>query len=175
MRMSFRYRFEAAHRLMSAASPMCQTPHGHTWHATLSFEAKTDSLNGENMLAEFQKVKGPWKSFVRDTLDHSFFYNSKDPILESLKENIPSFRGLPTPGDPTTEMLAVLFLSKALQFSKNQNTPVSPVSIEVQETEVNSVSTDVNSDLFKNTLQNLSAGGWWSTGVIEDRQLNSQM
>ena len=170
MKMSFKYRFEAAHRLTSSASPMCQTPHGHTWYVTIHWQAQNDQLNGDNMLAEFQHVKGPWKKFVQETLDHSFFFHNEDPVAESMKANIEGFRGLAIPGDPTTEMLAVLFLRKAVAFSQNQkDIPLYPVAIDLQETEVNSVFLEVDSPVYLSAKKSLPPKGWWESPELNSR------
>ena len=171
MKMKFRYRFEAAHRLTSAASPMCQTPHGHTWHVTIHWRAKENALNDANMAAEFAQVKGPWKKFVKETLDHSFFHHSSDPILPALRDSIPQFRGLPTPGDPTTEMLAVLFLKKCMSFYESQtDIDVEPYAIDLEETEVNSIFLNCQDTIFKATVSRLPKG-WWNSTAIEDRSI----
>jgi 6-pyruvoyl-tetrahydropterin synthase len=113
LELSFRYRFEAAHRFTKSCADSCATPHGHTWYARLAFTAAGGDLNSEDMVIEFAKLKSRWKKFITETVDHSFMHHMNDPILDSLRTHIPEFRGLPFPGDPTTEMIAAFFFAKA--------------------------------------------------------------
>ncbi|MDX9731657.1 MAG: 6-carboxytetrahydropterin synthase, partial [Bdellovibrionales bacterium] len=98
--LKFRYRFEAAHRLTSAAAPSCKTPHGHTWYATAFFRMTAPDLDRSAMAIEFSAIKSAWKTFLTETVDHSFFHNAADPLLPHLKTVIPDARLLPFPTDP---------------------------------------------------------------------------
>lgn len=160
----FKYRFEAAHRLTSAESKMCQTPHGHTWYATLKLKAEVGELDNANMVVEFQKTKKNWKKFIKETVDHSFLVNQDDVILPALKESIEGLRAIPFPGDPTTEMIAILFLRKAQKLVVEKG--LSAHSILIEETPVNSVEVAADSPIFVNTLKRLedcSKEVWWES------------
>lgn len=161
MKMSFRYRFESAHRFVFSDRE-CATPHGHTWHATLNLAASSKDLNENNMIEDFAVLKGDWKKFITSTADHSFFYNCDDPILPTLKKHIPNFRGLPFPGDPTTEMIAGLFFIKASALCENY--PVRPHSVLIEETPTNSIEffqTELE-DFVKKTNLSLKSSNWWA-------------
>lgn len=162
MNYQFRYRFEAAHRLTSAESPMCQTPHGHTWYVSVQVGTGSQELNTENMVVEFQKAKKEWKSFIQDFVDHRFFVNKEDPILPHLKKEIPELRELIFPGDPTTEIIATLFLRKAeIFFAKNS---LNVESLHLEETPVNSVLVKSDSNIYQNTIKRLfHKEAWWET------------
>ncbi len=97
---------------MGAASPRCQTPHGHTWWVEITLARGDGGLDSAGMLAEFGAAKAWLKTWVDETLDHSFFHNFNDPLLPALKEHIPGFRGLPFPEDPTTEWITYLISRK---------------------------------------------------------------
>jgi 6-pyruvoyl-tetrahydropterin synthase len=138
--LKFRYRFEAAHRFTSAASPSCQTPHGHTWYATAAFKMTSRDLDQSGMAAEFGALKRAWKEFVTETADHSFMYNHADPLIPFLKNVIPEARLLAFPGDPTTELIAGLFALKLRAMHVNTGiTAVTPISVHIQETPTNSI------------------------------------
>ncbi len=161
MKIAFKYRFESAHRFVFSERE-CSTPHGHTWHATLNLVASTDDLNENNMIEDFAVLKKGWKNFVTSVADHSFFYNCDDPILPTLKKHIPNFRGLPFPGDPTTEMIAALFFIKASAMCENY--PVRPESVLIDETPTNSI-TFYHSELedfVKKTNLSLKTSNWWA-------------
>ena len=140
--LEFNYRFEAAHRFTDSCAESCATPHGHTWHAKAEFFAAEEHLGRGEMVMEFSKLKSSWKAFIDGTVDHSFMHHFRDPILPSLREFIPGFRGLPFPGDPTTEMIAALFFAKleTMHRALIGGEIIVPVGVTIQETPTNSVS-----------------------------------
>jgi 6-pyruvoyl-tetrahydropterin synthase len=162
MKMSFKYRFESAHRFVFSDRE-CATPHGHTWYATLNLIASAEDLNEDNMIEDFAVLKKGWKEFITKVADHSFFHNSDDPILSALKTNIPNFRGLPFPGDPTTEMIAGLFFIKASALC--EDFPVRPYSVLIEETPTNSIEffQDELEDFISKTKLSLKTSNWWAS------------
>lgn len=170
MRMSFKYRFESAHRFVNSDRE-CSTPHGHTWYATLNLMAATEDLGEDNMVLDFSVLKKGWKDFVTKTADHSFFYNSEDPIIPVLKQNIPNFRGLPFPGDPTTEIIAGLFFLKASALC--ESLPVRPFSVVIEETPTNTVeffSTELE-DFIQKLKLSLKPSNWWASTDPQSRSI----
>lgn len=168
-RLAFRYRFESAHRFTQSCEDSCATPHGHTWYAEAAFAASADGLGEDDMVMEFSKLKKSWKTFILETVDHSFMHHHADPILGALKEYIPRFRGLPFPGDPTTELIAALFFAKLQTMHENLRSGnaasaiwPAPVSVLIQETPTNQVlfqaGTAGNALLAK---INSKFEGWW--------------
>ena len=161
MKMSFRYRFESAHRFVHSHRE-CSTPHGHTWYATLHLMSSINDLNENNMIEDFATLKHNWRTFITQVVDHSFLYNSDDPIIPALKKHISEFRGLPFPGDPTTEMISGLFFIKASTLCEDH--PVTPFSILIEETPTNSIEffhTELDSFIEKTNLS-LKTSNWWS-------------
>ncbi len=134
--LTFTYGFEAAHRF-TKSKEKCSTPHGHSWQASLGFQGSPGKLNDQSMIEDFAILKKSWKDFITQTVDHSFLYHWQDPILSSLRDHIPNFRGLPFPDDPTTEVIAGLFLIKAQKMG--ENLPVTPMEVTIQETSSNRV------------------------------------
>ncbi len=162
MEMSFRYRFEAAHRFTQGATK-CSTPHGHTWWINLSLSHSVHLIKSDtNFSWDFADLKKEWKSFVDGCLDHSFICNEKDPLLEPLLKINSESRILKTPGDPTTEILAILFLKKARTlFKKFEGVEVLKLTLE--ETPTNSISLS-SKDLNEISKDYLNKDNmWWNS------------
>ncbi|MGH1468965.1 MAG: 6-pyruvoyl trahydropterin synthase family protein [Bdellovibrionales bacterium] len=161
MILSFRYRFEAAHRFTDASSK-CSTPHGHSWWVTLSLshEASAVDLN-KNFAADFKDLKTDWKNFIDEEMDHFFFANSEDPLIASLNTINPDLRIKKTPGDPTTEVLASLLFKKAESLFL-KSSAINVDSILLEETPTNSVRVSKeDADLLLGRL-NTPSNNWWS-------------
>lgn len=173
MLIEFRYRFEAAHRFLESSSKRCMTPHGHSWHATLALEFVGKNLDKNGMTVEFSKVKADWKKIVDNLLDHSYLHNSDDAVAETLK-NDPTCepRLLPFPGDPTTEVIALLLFNKMetmvnLSPSKNR---VRVHHLEIEETPTNKIVCPRS--FYETEIIHFSKfRGWWTSSEIEDRSL----
>jgi 6-pyruvoyl-tetrahydropterin synthase len=178
-RLSFKYRFEAAHRFTKSCADSCATPHGHTWFAEAHFGAPETCLTHEDMLLEFSQLKGAWKTFIQQTVDHSFLHHYEDPILPALLKFIPKFRGLPFPGDPTTEMVAALFYSKLCSMHKEMNKElaegvlIKPMAVYIQETPTNSMTFRPPLTGTSKLLEQIDSKfeGWWQTPEPSDRRL----
>ena len=109
-----------------------------------------------------RNLKSAWKAFT-SVVDHSFFYNTKDPLAAAMKEHIQDFRGLPFPGDPTTEMIATLFLCKARKMLEPYRKQVAVEAVCIEETPVNSVEISTNSAIFTATEKHLDKyNAWWN-------------
>lgn len=170
MEIEFRYRFEAAHRFLKTDSKPCMTPHGHTWHASLGLLFIGNSLNSSQMTVEFSDIKKDWKKLVQNTLDHSYLHNFQDPIVEVLKnEEVPT-RLLPFPGDPTTELIALLLFNKMETVLQNSSLKkiIQVSSITVEETPTNKVR--CSRQFFSDEISNFkNYDGWWNNNQLEDR------
>lgn len=180
MFLRFKMRFESAHRFVLASSPKCQTPHGHTWWVTLEVGSKSSTLNDESMVVEFSKIKSVWRSFVDETVDHSFFYNSKDPLIESMQKHIPNFRGLEFPSDPTTELISALFFIKAeailAGLPQTLRDQLFVQSIIIDETPTNSVVCDKSSLLLNSLRQKYrSDRAWWNCSDASARHMGDEL
>ncbi len=169
-KLEFTYRFESAHRFTKGASK-CATPHGHTWFATLGFSVVADELNQQDMVEEFEKLKKTWKAFITETVDHSFMHHFEDPILTSLKEYVKGFRGLPFPCDPTTEVIAALFLAKGRTLCGNL--PFLPSYVSIQETPTNRVTLNMEGlDAVLNRIDSKCYKAWWQSADSSSRELS---
>lgn len=177
--LSFTYRFEAAHRFTGTCSQTCATPHGHTWYAKALFEAAENSLSQENdMVMEFARLKTNWKRFIQETVDHSFLHHHLDPILPALRDYIPGFRGLPFPGDPTTELIAALFYSKlkVMHEALPGCSHVRPVGVIIRETPTNQMIFRAPSAGNSQLLERINSQfkGWWQDPDPAARDLTAQ-
>lgn len=175
--LSFRYRFEAAHRFTQSCEDSCATPHGHTWFAEARFATDQDGLGADDMVMEFSKLKRDFKRFITETVDHSFMHHQHDPILPALIEYIPKFRGLPFPGDPTTELIAALFFQKIetilIDLKSQEPDKTWPVLHEllIQETPTNGVSYRRPAHSTLLTKINSEFSGWWQVTDPRARHL----
>ena len=174
---SFKYRFEAAHRFTESCADSCATPHGHTWYATAIFQAAESGVGDGEMVMEFAKLKRAWKAFIQNTVDHSFLHHHADPILGALRKEIPLFRGLPFPGDPTTEMIAMLFFAKLkamhAALPEAEAALVRPIAVAIRETPTNSIV--FREGTGSRLLASLDAkyAGWWQTEDPTDRGMST--
>lgn len=139
----FTRRYAMAHRLMACNSVKCATPHGHNEFVTVRLApqplVRLDLK--ANMVEEFSKAKKLWHQWVDDRVDHAFQLGDRDPLIEYFQEKEPEKLQtiLITPGDPTTEMLAVCFMSKISKILESQGSMLQCIEIEIEETPTNSV------------------------------------
>ncbi len=157
--LQFTRRFSMAHRLTSGCSTLCATPHGHNEHVTVELRAKTDAaLDGQtNMVVEFAKAKSRWHAFVDGAMDHALQLAETDPLLAFADANYPDWRVVVTPGDPTTELVAALLLSKCQAILDDEGLPLVVTRVLLEETPTNTVIAEAAA------LALLPAGeGWWT-------------
>lgn len=173
MEMKFRRKWEGAHRFIENGSTVCSQPHGHTWNVeavvTLPETFKMDLRS--NVYAQFSTLKSKWHTWIDDHVDHSFMYNSKDPLLEFMLKDNPAGRHLVMMGDPTTEMVALCFKSKFQAFLDELNLGVTCSKITIEETKTNSISFDGNPHLH------LPEGAqyWWNRADMSINDLGRSL
>lgn len=173
MKMIFTRRFEAAHRLLSDKSLKCQMPHGHSFQVKVSIESTNPQPldNDVNMVEEFGAAKKKWHNWIDECVDHSMMFNSKDPMWRYVKDFVPHGRILLTPGDPTTEMVCVLFMAKCNAFLiAEHGNKLRCTHIEVVETATNSVSFDGDPHQHIST----AFDAWWNRADNSTRADDSQ-
>lgn len=157
MEISFTYRFEAAHRFLDSSSK-CSTPHGHTWYVTLFLEHASALIQEQkNFSQDFYDLKKDWRAFIDNEMDHHFFANEKDPLLDFFSRQ--NLRIKTSCGDPTTEYLALALLRKAENiFKKFEGIEVS--SLLLKETPTNSVRVSKRDSKFLDKLNPKDC--WWN-------------
>jgi 6-pyruvoyltetrahydropterin/6-carboxytetrahydropterin synthase len=140
--LEFTRRYAMAHRFLGEASPKCMTPHGHNETVTVTLAARDAfRFGGTNMAAPFDAVKGRWKRWIDDHVDHAFQLNGADPLLGWFRKHEPARlpRLMVFPGDPTTEALAAAFWLKLDAFLAADALPFAVAAVRVEETPTNAV------------------------------------
>lgn len=170
MEIEFRYRFEAAHRFLHADSEPCMTPHGHSWYASLGLQFVGSKLNSAQMTVEFSEIKKEWKALTQNLLDHSYLHNVDDPIVPVLKSGPSQPRLLPFPGDPTTELIALLLFQKMATIIENGPYAdlVQVKHICVEETPTNRLT--CGRAFYSDQIGPFSEmKAWWNSSQLDDR------
>ena len=167
----FQRKWEGAHRLISGrnANTLCSQPHGHTWSVAVELELKKEvPLNGEdNVLVLFAAAKKTWHHWIDSAIDHSFFFNQRDPMLDFIVRENPQGRHVVMHGDPTTEMVAATFKAKLEAFLKAEGDLLTCRALTIFETQTNSVSLTGDPHLH------LPKGGsaWWDRADMTTHDL----
>lgn len=153
----FQRTFVMGHRLLCPEAGKCGIPHGHNEKVTVELVSSRDGLDEHNMVVEFSRVKRRWHRFIDEQVDHALQLSHRDPLLQYFRQHEPHqlARVLVTPGDPTTEILCVVFKAKLQTFLQALDLPVQCCAVEVEETPTNSVR-------FEGQPQvHLPEQGWW--------------
>jgi 6-pyruvoyltetrahydropterin/6-carboxytetrahydropterin synthase len=139
----FTRRFSMAHRLLASGSDKCAVPHGHNELVVATLQATEGRrLDGaSNMVEPFERAKARWHRWVDDAVDHALQLSDCDPLINWFRDHEPErlSRLLVTPGDPTTELLAALFMAKIGTFLESDGDRLRCVEIKIEETPTNSV------------------------------------
>ncbi|NLV26476.1 MAG: 6-carboxytetrahydropterin synthase [Methanomicrobiales archaeon] len=89
--------FDASHRLLHYRGK-CHNLHGHRWKVEVWVSGCTDKET--NILVDYNEIRE-----VVDHYDHEIILNESDPMVPRIRE----FHDvITTPGDPTSELLALL-------------------------------------------------------------------
>ncbi|WP_342764528.1 6-carboxytetrahydropterin synthase [Methanospirillum stamsii] len=89
--------FDASHRLLHYQGK-CHNLHGHRWRVEVWLSGCTDKET--NILVDYNEIRE-----VVDYYDHEIILNESDPMVPRIQE----FHDvITTPGDPTSELLALL-------------------------------------------------------------------
>src|SRR5690606_333773 len=101
MVMKFQRKWEGAHRLIEGrnANTKCSQPHGHTWNVIVTLALRIPApLNGaDNVMVPFERAKTTWHKWIDEHVDHSFFFNHRDPLLEFMLKANPGGRHVVMP------------------------------------------------------------------------------
>ncbi len=159
----FSRRYAMAHRLLSGGSEPCAMPHGHNETVTVRLEAtRPGPLDGvANMVHPFAAAKARWHRWIDGAVDHAFQIAETDPMLGWFRAHEPQRLGrlMVTPGDPTTELLACLFMAKLGVFLAEDGGFLRCAEIRIEETPTNTVT------FAGDPLAHLPAAGrndpWW--------------
>jgi len=67
-------------------------------------------------MREFSELKEAWHGWIDSAVDHALQLSEHDTMLGYVDEHHPEWRIMVTPGDPTTELTAALFMVKCQAF-----------------------------------------------------------
>ena len=115
-----RIEFCYGHRLMEYDG-VCRHPHGH--NAVVEIDIRADSLDGRNMVADFNDIKRIVKGWIDRELDHKMILRNDDPLAEVLRTMGEPMYLLES--NPTAERIARLIFDK----SHEHGLPVSRVTV----------------------------------------------
>ena len=108
-----KFRFEAAHRLMTSYSTKCQKVHGHSYVAEVFFSSS--DLNEDGMVIDFGKLKNKLAE-IFDKFDHSVVLCKDDKIAANIgdkeQEQMIDFGLVLVDWNPTAENMAKYFYDK---------------------------------------------------------------
>jgi 6-pyruvoyltetrahydropterin/6-carboxytetrahydropterin synthase len=139
----FTRRYAMAHRLRGDPSGRCAVPHGHNEIVTARLvPLRTAPLDGSgNMVEPFERAKQRWHGWIDEAVDHAFQLGEEDPLIAWFAQHEPQRlpRLLITPGDPTTELLAVLLKAKLEAFLAAEGGRLACAGIAIEETPTNTV------------------------------------
>lgn len=139
----FTRRYSMAHRILVGTESKCAVPHGHNERVTARLEAtRPGRLDGaHNMVHSFETAKARWHRWIDEAVDHALQISETDPLLDFFREREPNrlTHLLVTPGDPTTEMLALLFMTKLGAFLDADGGRLRCAEIRIEETPTNTV------------------------------------
>lgn len=105
MQITKEFKFEMAHKLSKSYTCKCQHIHGHSYRALVTLKSK--SLNDENVVVDFTKVKEVLNPLI-ETLDHNFMIHKEDksyPELLKLAEQ-GHYPLIVADANPTAEFIA---------------------------------------------------------------------
>ena len=159
----FTRRYAMAHRLRSDPSGRCAVPHGHNEIVTARLvPVAAARLDGAaNMVEPFERATLSWHRWIAEQVDHAFQLGEEDPLIAWFAQAEPQrlSRLLITPGDPTTELLAVLFKAKLEAFLLVAGGRLACAEIAIEETPTNKV---VFSGAVADALPVCAGDRWWS-------------
>ncbi len=89
--------FDASHRLLHYKGK-CANLHGHRWKVEVWIDGAVD--NDTCILVDYNVIKN-----IVERFDHQVLLNEDDPMVPCIQQ---FQKVITTPGDPTSELLAVL-------------------------------------------------------------------
>lgn len=103
--------FDASHRLLHYCGK-CANLHGHRWKVEVWIEGTVDDTS--MILMDYNAIK-----IIVDHFDHQIILNHDDPMVECVSQ----FQEvITTPGDPTSELLAMLIRDMIQGYCQEQGT-----------------------------------------------------
>ncbi|MGI4798953.1 MAG: 6-pyruvoyl trahydropterin synthase family protein [Janthinobacterium lividum] len=141
----FSRRFAMGHRLIAGLSEKCAVPHGHNEVVQVTLRAAGPGPGrldgGANMVEPFERAKATWHRWIDGHVDHALQLSASDPLLRWFAREEPARlrRIMVTPGDPTTEVLAVCMMAKIGAMLAADGGRLACAEIRIEETPTNAV------------------------------------
>ena len=117
---SKRIDFCYGHRLLEYDG-ICRHPHGH--NATVEVELRSETLDGRNMVVDFNDIKRVVKTWVDRELDHRMILRQDDPLVAVLRQMGEPVYTLDS--NPTAERIARLIF----EVARDHGLPVARVTV----------------------------------------------
>lgn len=115
-----RIEFCYGHRLLDYDG-ICRHPHGH--NAVAEIEARSEALDGRDMVCDFSDIKRIVKEWVDRELDHKMILRRDDPLVTALERlGEPVFL---VGSNPTAEHIARLLFD----YARAEGLPVVRVTL----------------------------------------------
>jgi 6-pyruvoyltetrahydropterin/6-carboxytetrahydropterin synthase len=113
---------DASHRLLHYQGK-CANLHGHRWKVEVWIEGEPDATT--SILIDYNTIKQ-----IINRFDHQIILNRDDPMVPCIEK----FQHvMTTPGDPTSELLAVVFKDDLNEACKSQGINAKVTKIRVWE------------------------------------------
>ncbi len=114
--------FDASHRLLHYKGK-CANLHGHRWKAEVWMEGEPDAKTG--ILIDYNAIKQ-----IIGRFDHQIMLNAADPMVTCINK---FQQVITTPGEPTSELLAVLIRDDLNAYCRAQNLSAKVVKVRIWE------------------------------------------
>lgn len=129
------FKFEAAHRLLSASTERCRGIHGHSYKVEVFIDGELSEEDG--MVLDFTLLKKSLGDHI-DMFDHSLILWEKDSLVDkSTNYNLLTMlnpRWIVFPQHPTAEMMAAYFYFIAYERITSHKMRVEAVRVHETET-----------------------------------------
>lgn len=113
---------DTSHRLLHYQGK-CANLHGHRWKVEIWIEGEPDPVT--KILIDYSMIKE-----IVDKYDHQIILNQEDPMAPRIREFHPV---ITTPGDPTSELMALLIRDDLHAFCQKQGIKATVPKIRVWE------------------------------------------
>jgi 6-pyruvoyltetrahydropterin/6-carboxytetrahydropterin synthase len=113
---------DTSHRLLHYEGK-CANLHGHRWKVEIWMEGEPDPVT--KILIDYSMIKK-----LVDKYDHQIILNKDDPMVPRIQE---FHQVITTPGDPTSELMAVLIRDDLYAFCQKHGIKATVPKIRVWE------------------------------------------
>jgi 6-pyruvoyltetrahydropterin/6-carboxytetrahydropterin synthase len=113
---------DTSHRLLHYEGK-CANLHGHRWKVEIWMEGEPDPVT--KILVDYSMIKK-----IVEKYDHQIILNRDDPMVTRIQE---FHQVITTPGDPTSELMAVLIRDDLYAFCRDQGIQATVPKIRVWE------------------------------------------